>query len=250
MAILKENVAAGLSQGSKFKAGISDYDPGKVIEQGVKLPWPSQPNISWVYYDCTVSAMLDSGIVVHNRLPQIDNTYDTLGMCDFNDPNLDTLINGGVNIHSNDEYTDIVQRMAHSRYWFRIHGQALRIGKKIPIPSLKTVGGVSLIPHDNNPQWAFNRIAPGVNYNGVILWHAAWSLWYTTLTPPRTQFIPAADPSAHISEATPQPPTSGIQAPYSQPDDNATKVAPSVSSNTNANVSSSSDQQFFNARVR
>ncbi len=227
MAFQNTNTVLGLPESDKFQAGISDLDKGEVIEQGALLPWPSDPLVSWVYYDCTVGVMLDSGIVVHNRLPQVNNTPDSLASCFLDDPNLETLT-GGVNLKSRDQYADIVQRMGHSRYWFRLWGQALRVGLQIPIPAIKTIGGVSAVPYDRNPQWAFNRIFPHGNYAGVILWHAAWSLWYTTAAPPRSDVFPMANPAAHISSTSVGPDALGIQAPFSQPDDDAVKSGPPV----------------------
>lgn len=95
----------------------------------------------------------------------------------------------------------------------------MRVGYQIPIPGIKTIGGVQAIPYDRNPQWAFNSIVPGGNYGGLILWRAQWSLWYTTASQPVNNTIPVADPTAHI-DATAAPPA-GIQVPYSGPDDNA-----------------------------
>lgn len=224
MAFKDTNTADGLRPDDKFQIGTSNVDPGSFAERGVLLPWPSDPKASWVYYDCTLGVMLDSGIVVHNRLPQVDNTPDTLAMCDLDDSKLDEISTGGVNLKCRDQYEDIVQRMGHARYWFRLWGQALRIGHQVPIPGIKKIGGIDAIPYDRNPQWAFNRIFPGCNYGGVILWHAAWSLWYTTAQPPRTQHIPTVDPSAHIS-GTVKPPD-GMQAPWSREDVNSEKTPP------------------------
>lgn len=233
MPFLNSNTARGLPANGKVQVGRTDVDssaPG-TIERGLLLPWPSDPDAGWVYYECTVGVMLDSGMVIHNRLPQVDNAPDTLASCDFDDSNLAGLGDIGVNLRSRDQYTDIMQRMGHSRYWFRLWGQALRVGKKVPIPSLKTIGGVPAVPYDRNPQWAFNRIAPGGNYGGIVLWHAVWSLWYTTLIPPRSDTIPASDPSAHIRGDVRQP--AGLQAPFSQPDDNAIETAPPNNANFN-----------------
>ena len=208
-------------------AGLFNIDSDTpVVEQDATIPWASGPSASWVYYDCTIETMLDSGIVVHNRLPQVNLPHDTLALSAIDDPKLDALINGGVNLKCQDQYTDIVQRMGHARYWFRIHGRALRIGYKVPIPRIVTIGGVPAIPYDKNPQWAFNRIFPSGNYSGIILWHAEWSLWYTTAVPPVNQTIPASDPSAHISDVVTLP--SGMQAPVSAIDDNATSTKPTV----------------------
>ncbi len=226
MPFLDNNVAAGLRANAPFQVGVSDVDPNTTIEQGIEIPWSSDPAGSYVYYDCAVGVMLDSGIVVHNRLPQVNRTVDTLASVALDDPNLDQLTGFGVNLRCNDQYQDIVQRMGHARYWFRIWGQALRVGYQIPIPGIKLIGGVPAVPYDKNPQWAYNSIAPGGNYSGVILWRAQWSLWYTTALPPYSQSIPAADPSAHIT-GTAKPPT-GMQSPYSQADDEAVVNAPPV----------------------
>lgn len=226
MSFINENKVASLPVTGKYQAGRSNVDPGAFLEKGITLPWASDPKASWVYFDCTIGVMLDSGIVVHHRLPQVNNVPDTLAstVSGLDDPNLDTITEHGVNLKCNDQYTDIVQRMGHARYWFRIWGQGLRFGYKIPIPGIKVIGGVPAIPYDRNPQWAFNRVAPGGNFGGVILWHAQWSLWYTTAVPPINNKIPAADPSAHIRGDTPPP--KSIQVPFSAPDDNAVSSAP------------------------
>lgn len=218
------NVASGLGKNANFQVGDADVDSDLVIEQGIAVPWSSDPAGSYVYYDCAVGVLLDSGIVVHNQLPQVDNDPDTLAAVALDDPSLDTLTGVGVNLKCLDQYNDIVQRMGHARYWFRLWGQALRVGYQIPIPGIKTIGGVPAIPYDKNPQWAYNGIAPGGNFSGVILWRAQWSLWYTTAVPPKSNAVPAADPSAHIAGTAKQP--TGMQAPYSQADDNAQTTAP------------------------
>ena len=225
MAFENENKFDGLPPNGSFQVGVSDIDNNDLVEQGIFLPWSSDPAGSYLYYDCTVGVMLDSGIVVHNRLPQTNNTADSLSSAFLDDPNLDQITDMGVNLKCQDQYTDIVQRMGHARYWFRIWGQALRVGYQVPIPGIKMIGGVQAIPYDKNPQWAYNRIFPGGNYGGLIMWHAVWSLWYTTLVPPTSQDIPAADPSAHITGDAVLP--TGIQAPWSQVDDDAVASAPS-----------------------
>jgi hypothetical protein len=223
MPFLDENVANGIPEKTASKIGGSDVDSGEVLEKGILIPFASDPEASWVYFNCVVSTLLDSGIVVHNRLPQVNNDPDTLGSAALDAKNYDLITNLGVNLECEDQYTDVVQRMGHSRYWFRLWGQALRVGYRVPIPSLKSVGGVAVIPYDKSPQKAFNRIVPMANYSGAILWHAAWSLWYTTAVPLRSQYIPEHDPSAHIS-GTEEPPLNGFQAPFSPVDDNAVKA--------------------------
>ena len=224
MAFKNENVRSGLPRDSKFQVGRADADSDKTLEENISLPWASEPAGSYLYYECMIGIMLDSGIVVHNRLPQVNRAMDTLGSSFTDAADLDTITNKGVNLNCQDQYTDIVQRMGHARYWFRVWGQAMRIGYQIPIPKLKTIGGVAAIPYDKNPQWAYNAICPDGNYSGLILWRAQWSLWYTTVVPPVSQSIPLADPSAHIRGDT-QPPTK-IQSAFSDADDNAEKSLP------------------------
>lgn len=226
MPFQNENLFAGLPINGEFQNGISNVDRNEELERGIDLPWSSHPAGSYVYYDCTVGVMLDNGIVVHNRLPQVNRMPDTLAAVNLNDTNLDTITNAGVSLKSRDQYEDIVQRMGHSRYWFRLWGQALRVGYRVPIPGIKTIGGVPAIPYDRNPQWAYNTIAPGANYGGVILWLAVWSLWYTTAVPPRTDAIPEANPFAHIS-GTDKPPKT-VQAPFTIADDEAQTAEPGI----------------------
>lgn len=204
---------------------LDDVDSIGAVEQGLTIPSASDAQGSYVYYDCTIGVMLDSGIVVHNRLPQVNNLPDTLGSILYDDSNMDKEVVKGVNLRCQDQYQDIVQRMGHARYWFRLWGQAIRIGYKVPIPTIKTIGGVAAVPYDKNPQWAYNRIAPGGNFGGAIMWLAAWSLWYTTITPPISNNIPNANPTALVTandfpNGEPAAPK-GIQVPFSLPDDNS-----------------------------
>lgn len=220
MPFIDENVLNRLPKNDAFQVGRSNSDSNNdAFERGAQLPWASGAAASWVYFECAVGAALDSGVVVHNHLPQVDREFDTLGAIAYDDPALDVFKGTGVNLRCQDQYNDVVQRMGHARYWFRLWGRALRIGYRVPIPRLVTVGGAKAIPYDKNPQWAFNRIAPGGNFGGVILWHAVWSLWYTTATPPTGQEVRDTSPAAHISSDV--PPAKAVQPPYSQPDDDA-----------------------------
>lgn len=234
MPFFDTNVAEGLPRTSRFQVGRNNVDAGSVVEQGILIPRLPNPQASYVYYECTIGVVLDSGVVVHNRLPQYQTpTSDTLATIPIDDPALDTLTGFGVNLRCKDQYLDIVQRMGHSRYWFRLWGQALRVGYQVPIPGIKSIGGVVAIPYDRNPQWAYNTIAPGGNYMGAILWRAQWSLWYTTHIPPgfgalggilgggAVEGYKMANPGAHISGSTQSVPPTDPQAPFSQSDDNA-----------------------------
>lgn len=182
------------------------------VTKGTLVPWPSEPTASWVYYDCAVGVMLDSGIVVHNRLPQINRLPDTLASRFLDDKTMAAETQNGINLKCNDQYTDILQRMGHARYWFRLWGKAMRVGYKVPIPGIKSIGGVPAIPYDKNPQWAYCKPTPGGNYGGMILWMAEWSLWYTTLVPPTSNTIPTNNPAALIPQDT--APQDGVQAPF------------------------------------
>lgn len=216
------NVALGLPENGAFQAGTSDYDPGTLAEQGIGLP-TTAPRASWVYYDCACACYLDSGIVVHQRLPQVNNSPDSLGSCFISDPNIDELAGPGVNLKSLDQFEDVVQRMGHSRYWFRLFGQAMRFGNQIPIPALKSIGKAIAYPHDENPQMAYNKIVG--NYSGVQLWYATWSLWYTIAEPPSASVAPVpANLGMHIDDAS-EPPKQ-MQAPWSLPDDDAVTFQP------------------------
>lgn len=217
-----ENEANKLPKGGQFQVGKSDYDNGKQVEKGILLPAMTDPAASWVYYDIALSCVLDSGIVTHRRLPSVDNTADTLAFCDIDDPDIDKLTGRGVNLLSNDRFADVVQRMAHSQYWFRLYGQALRAGHQIPIPGLKKVCGIDAVPHDDVPQFAYNKIVG--NYSGIVLWHAVWSMWYTISEPPAKQQTPPQNIGQHIDENAKIP--SGVQVPISQQDDEAKSIQP------------------------
>lgn len=188
-----------------------DEAGGLPVESGITLITPTE-RANWVYYDVALGCVLDSGIAVHRALPQVDNTWDTLGSCDINDPDIDKLTGRGVNLVSHDKFEDLAQRMAHSQYWFRLWGQAMRIGEQIPIPSLKTVAGEIAVPHDRNPQWAYNKIVG--NYSGQVLWYAQWSLWYTLIHAPKQQQAPPQNLAQHIADKS----TETMQAPWSQPE--------------------------------
>lgn len=228
MSFFDTNVAEGLPANHRFQVGRADFDADAIIEQTVLMPQFPAPKASYLYYECTIGAILDNGIVIHNRLPQtLSPTADTLAYRALDDPSLDGLTAAGVNLTCKDQYLDIIQRMGHSRYWFRLWGRALRVGYQVPIPGIKKIAGVEAIPYDKNPQWAYNTIAPGGNYSGAILWLAEWSLWYTTQLPPGQtsdgESILIANPAARISGNNKSTPPAGnvLRPPYSRSDDNA-----------------------------
>lgn len=217
-----ENLAAGLPQRSTYQVGVSDVDDGTRMEQGITLPWPSESKASYVYYDCWIECELDSGIVVHRQLPQYSTAADSLGVADMFNTGLETITKQGVNTISAGRFTDTTQRMAHSIYRFCLRGIALRIGYQVPIPKLLTVGGVTAIPDDEIKQKAYNKIVG--NYSGVPMWKAEWSQWYTVAAPPITQQLPPPNLAEHIRASDTLP--AALQAPWSEPDDDAVPSAP------------------------
>lgn len=222
MSYLNTNIALGLRNGpNTFQAGISDVDSGNQLEAGTLLPWLINPVVSWMDYDCLIACQLDSGIIVTRILPQSAQPYDTLGGGDVASPtfaNLET----GVNLVSQGQFQDIVQRMAHSIYYFCLMGTARRVGYQITIPKLLTFAGVPAIPHDQNPQRAFNKIVG--NASGIPIWGAKWELWYTVAVPPKQAQNPPANLAEHVSASSPLP--TGIQIPISAPDQMSMRTAP------------------------
>lgn len=183
---------------------------GTPVETGIKLPTPAG-RANWIYYDVALGCQLDSGIAVHRVLPQVDTDWDTLGSCNIFAKDIDKLTGRGVNLISKDNYQDLVQRMAHSQYWFRLWGQAMRVGEQVPIPRLLEVAKVEAVPYDVNRQWAYNKIVG--NYSGQVLWYAQWSLWYTLASAPKAQQDPPQNLAQHINAESAGP----IQAPWSLP---------------------------------
>jgi hypothetical protein len=213
------NVTSGFAANGAYQQGISDSDAGTVLEQGVKVPWCTSSAGSYAYYDCWLEMELDSGIVVHRQLPQTYTNADSLGSMDMFDAGLEQNTTQGVNTKSVGDFQDVAQRMAHSVYRFNLRGLALRVGYQVPIPSLKSFGGVDAIPDDEPRQRAYNKIVG--NYSGVPLWKAEWSLWYTVAEPPTDQQNPPPNLAQHIRATDPLP--TALQAPFSQPDDSATQ---------------------------
>jgi hypothetical protein len=219
---LNENVARGLSQNAAFQVGKSDVDRlGNSPEQDVQAGWLINPDISWVEYECWIESYLDSGIAIHRPLPQSAQQVDSLAASSVDDPDF-AQITTGVNLTSKARYKNITQRMATSVYRFCLKGYAKRVGYRIPIPSLKSVGGVPAVPDDEQPQAAYNRMVG--NNGGVPIFFAEWALWYTVAVPPREEQLPPSDLAEHIT-AEDQLPT-GIQVPLTVPDSEAVNTQP------------------------
>ncbi len=244
--LINENVAQGLSPTNTFQAGVTNVDTGRPTQRGILLPWVIDPSRSWLNYVCWIACKLDSGIVVHRQLPQTAQEADTLGSAaietftasgsvppvnatfpapSFEDENpLNTLSDRGVNLKSRGNYTDTVQRMAHSVYRFCLQGWARRAGYQIPIPALVSVAGVQAIPDDEMPLEGFNVVIG--NNGGVPIYFARWSLWYTTAKPPTEAQPPPDNLAELIGAIDPAYLPEGIQMPVSAPDQKSVPSGP------------------------
>jgi hypothetical protein len=214
-----ENTEHNLAARSNFKVAIDRIDPGgNNFERGITLPWILDKRATWQYYDCWIEEYLDAGMVVHRQLPQSNYTPDSLGNVNVYDGQLDVNTALGVNTKSNGSYTDTVQRMANSRYWFCLKGTAIRVGYQVPIPNLvgNLAGAVAVpMPMTDQPeQFAYNKVV--ANYCGIPVFLAEWQLWYTLAAAPSKQVVPPPNLAAHI-RADAELPTS-MQVPMTFPD--------------------------------
>jgi hypothetical protein len=167
-------------------------------EDLVSLPWGVDPKVSWLDYNCWVEISLDAGMALHKILPQDDPDVDTLALLDMNASNLDTFkpTNGGVNLASNSDAEDIIQRMASSTYTFVLRGYGQRVGYQIPIPGITAVGAQNAVP--GQVQRAYNKIIG--NMMGVPVWFAEWWLEYIISGPigPSPDPLIPSNPAFHI----------------------------------------------------
>lgn len=212
-----ENAAQGLPPGtqSPIQAGVTDADDGALLEQNLTLPWASDPTISWVEYNCWIEVHLDPGTVLHKPLPQTNDPVDTLASIDAFADDADSSIDS-VNWRSKGTYSDVIQKMATSTYYFVLKGWAVRSGYKIPIPGLKSIAGIPAVP--THPQRVVGPIIVG-NFSGIPLYFAQWELWYLIGDPPSEDQESPPNPGAHISGDVELP--DSIQVPFSQTDANA-----------------------------
>jgi hypothetical protein len=216
-----ENKTRVWPAGSPLLAGRNNLDPGGPIEKGFGLPWTVDPRLTWLDYNCWIECYLDSGLAVHRPLPQSDDPVDTLASqsvspVDADAPSAKT----GLVLQSKAHFRDVVQRMAASRYRFGLKGYALRAGYQIPVPGLKTVGGVPAVLEEEAV--AYNRIVG--NLSGIPLWYAAWTLWYTVVVPPTKEQAPPPNFAMAISGDQKLP--KFIQAPFSTGDSNSVPALP------------------------
>lgn len=210
-----ENVLVGLSPNADFQVGISDTDPGTVLETDFLLPWVSDPATSWMDYQNELQCYLDAGLVLHKSLPQRVQTVDTLASSFLTDSGMDTNVKG-MNLVSHGQFTDSVQRMATSTYRFVLKGFGKRAGYPIPVPGLKSVAGVPAYPDEL--QWSRGNVVIG-NFSGIPIFFNQWELWYFVTIPPKTQQVPPPNLAQHIRADAKLP--KGMQAPFSLQDQQA-----------------------------
>ncbi len=184
---------------SRFGSAPDNTAESLYAEQNISLPWTVDPISSWVDYRCWLECHLDAGLALHKPLPSSSSPYDTLASCGLQDANLDALkpATGGVNLNPGVRTRDVIQRMATPTYTFVLRGYALRVGYQVPIPGLKTVGGVPAVPAAI--QRGYNVIVANLA-GGIPLWYAPWELHYYVTglpTKPTTAPVPY-NPALHI----------------------------------------------------
>ncbi len=199
-------------------------------QKNLTLPWTINPNASWLDYNCWVEVELDAGMVLHKPLPQFSASVDTLATQFFQDyapvgnPDVKAPSTGGVSIVSSSQGVDVIQRMSTSTYYFILTGYGLRVGYQIPIPGLKSVGGITAVPFGS--QRAYNKIIG--NMSGIPLWAAAWRIAYMLASCPQSGSITPVPPNlaARIrgdatlpsAIAVPFAPVDSIQQPQTEPE--------------------------------
>jgi hypothetical protein len=216
--IENENLANGYSINYPYQFGVTDVDDGSPIEQGAYLPWVADPEATFLSYEMWLECHLDAGIVVHKTLPQGTAGIDTLAVGIATDYRL-AANKGGMNTKSVGTFTDVVQRMATSRYQFVLRGHGLRMGYQVPVPGLVSIAGVPAYPGEI--QWSLGNRLVG-NYSGIPMFFNAWELWYEVALPPRVQQVPLPNLGEHIQGGAQLPsPSTGIQVPWSPQDQNS-----------------------------
>ncbi len=216
-----ENVVAGISPDDQYQQGVSNYDTGLRLENNITLAWATDPEVTWLAYNCDIEVLLDPGIVIHRPLPQTEYSADTLANVSISplDPRIESNVDG-VNTKSKGFFINVQQRMANSEYRFILSGWALRFGYRIPIPGLVTVAGVPAIP--DMQQSALQRVVG--TYSGIPLWFARWELGYSVLLPPREEQEPAPNLAQHFQGDADVP--DSMQMSFSMPDTNAIQGRP------------------------
>jgi len=192
-----------------------DPDSGESPEADIRLPGLPSPEASWLNYQLEFITELDPGIALHKALPQHNDKVDTLGSVDMFSPNFGSDTKHSVNTVSLSTGEDILQRMATSTYRVCLRGYGVRVGYKVPVPSLIQFGGATVSPAKQRvtgPQVA-------ANYSGIPVYVTAWILWYDVPLPPRRQQVAPPNMAQHIGDVA-SPPIS-IAVPVTIPENKA-----------------------------
>jgi hypothetical protein len=193
-----------------YQGALDDDVPNKdnkdiLPEKALPLPYLADPAASYLDYRCWVECVLDAGMVLHKSLPQKQASVDTLASDFIDNKLLDQNKKSGVNIKPAAQTVDTIQRMATSTYRFVLKGYGIRIGYQIPIPGLKSVGGMTAVPQGE--QRAYNALA-GYALGGIPIWFARWEISYVLVgTPTGTTAPIPPNLGAHIYPNTPLPQT-------------------------------------------
>lgn len=197
-------------------------NPNLFPEDELDLPWAINSQVSWLEYRCWVEVDLDAGMVLHKPLPQSNYPIDTISSVFFtdvgNDPDYATS-KDGLNVSSASPAVDIIQRMSSSTYFFVLRGWALRAGYQIPIPGLRSVGGVPAVPYGR--QWGYNTIIS--NFSGIPTWFATWEIHYVVPQSPRTNAKAPVPPNPALVIKPSATLPLAIALPRAFPDERATQ---------------------------
>ncbi len=183
--------------------GVPSINPERTFpEDALSLPWTTDPATSWIDYRCWVEVLLDPGMALHKPLPQSNPAVDTLASAFITDADFDKNI-GGVNLASSSRAVDIIQRMASSTYRFILKGFGLRAGYTIPVPGIRSVGGIPAVP--DFPQWTSGNVLVG-NWSGIPMFFCEWELHYIVSQSPHGTRSPGNPDAATGPVAAPIPP--------------------------------------------
>ncbi len=206
----------------------SDIDTlGVQPEAALSLPWVVTPANPWLDYRIWVECLLDAGMSLHKPLPQNNPSVDTLASVYTTDAAMASS-KAGTNLNSSSAAVDIIQRMASSTYRFVLRGYGLRVGYPVPVPGLKSVGGVPCVPAER--QWVKGNMIVSNLMGGIPVFFNAWELHYFVAVSPKNAKEPVlSNPALHIRSDA-QLPTS-ILLPRAPLDQRALEKAPAAAPN-------------------
>lgn len=196
-------------------------DPNNHPEDNIALPWCIEPSATMIDWRCAMVMNLDPGLVLHKPLPQGNYPADTLASVDIQAADFVSTTNG-VNLKSNSQAVDLIQRMASSTFRFALRGWGLRAGYQVQIPGLFKFANLEFTP--DNPQYVSQEIV-GNLMGGIPLWYAEWDLNYIITVPPNiTKPFAVTNPAAHIRPDAQLP--NFVQVPRMPADQHAVQTAP------------------------